>query len=71
MHDMVGRRIGASAAAAQLQLIATPTACQRLNPQKLSALNNVSFFVVSTEYAMGTVPIAISVEKTKKDTLVR
>eukprot|EP01052_Picozoa_sp_SAG31_P063659 SAG31_NODE_22571_length_522_cov_1.562648_1_plen_29_part_10 len=29
MHDMV-RRIGASAAAdAQLQLIATPTACQR------------------------------------------
>eukprot|EP01052_Picozoa_sp_SAG31_P000054 SAG31_NODE_2_length_46263_cov_45.908043_24_plen_71_part_00 len=70
MHDMV-RRIGASAAAAQLQLIATPTACQRLNPQKLSALNNISFVFFRTEYAMGAAPIAISVEKKTKDTVVR
>ena len=67
MHDMV-RRIGASAAAAQLQLIATPTACQRLNPPKLRALNKV-FNIAGREYAMGAAPIAISVAKPLKDTV--
>ena len=42
-----------------------------LNPPKSSTLNNVSFGVLTTEKAMGTVPIAISVAKTAKDTLVR
>ena len=69
MHDMV-RRIGASAAAAQLQLIATPTACQTLNPPKSSALNNISFVFFTTEYAMRAALIAISVEKNTKDTAV-
>ena len=42
-----------------------------LNPPTSSTLNNVSFGVLTTEKAMGTVPIAISVAKTPKDTLVR